>query len=62
MSKFSQEQMEILKLIHELPDKELCQMIGCLGNIVSERMRIETYLKEKYFEEQTTYEKDEEIA
>ena len=58
----SKEQWEIITLLHKLPNKELCQMINVLGNIVSERLRIETYLKEKYFEEQTTYEKDEVIA
>tara|TARA_R100000278_G_C5411710_1_gene143352 strand:- start:178 stop:363 length:186 start_codon:yes stop_codon:yes gene_type:complete len=58
----SKEQIDILKLAHELPNKELCQMIGYIGNMVSERMRIETHLKEKYFEKQTTYEKDEVIA
>lgn len=57
----SKEQWEIITLLHKLPNEELCQMIHVLGNIVSERMRTETYLKEKYFEEQTTYEKDEEI-
>ena len=53
----NREQMEILDLMHKLPDKELCQMIGYLGNMVSERLRIETYLKEKYFDEQTAYKK-----
>tara|TARA_Y100000361_G_scaffold125558_1_gene119162 strand:+ start:555 stop:749 length:195 start_codon:yes stop_codon:yes gene_type:complete len=57
----SKEQWEIITLLHILPNNELCQMINALGNIISERMRTETYLKEKYFEEQTTYEKDEEI-
>tara|TARA_R100000322_G_C5346788_1_gene167195 strand:+ start:296 stop:490 length:195 start_codon:yes stop_codon:yes gene_type:complete len=57
----SKEQWEIITLLHILPNNELCQMINVLGNIISERMRTETYLKEKYFEEQTTYEKDEEI-
>mgnify|MGYP003124629027 FL=1 len=57
----SKEQWEIITLLHKLPNEELCQMINVLGNIISERMRTETYLKEKYFEEQTTYEKDEEI-
>ena len=57
----SKEQIDILKLAHGLPNKELCQMIRYLGNMISERMRIETYLKEKYFAEQTMYGKEEEI-
>jgi len=57
----SKEQDRIFSLLHKLPNKELCELIGIIGNIVSERLRIETYLKEKYFAEQTMYGKEEEI-
>ena len=57
----SKEQDRIFSLLHKLPSKELCELIGIIGNIISDRMRIQEGLKEMYFAAQTMYRKDEEM-
>ena len=57
----SKEKDIIIGLLHKLPSKELCELTGIIGNIISDRMRIQEGLKKKYFAEQNMYFEDVEM-